>query len=286
MRPDVYRSDITTPNANPEMAPSGLGASDASASPDGSRIAFVAPDGGHTSVYVVNADGTGLAKIAGGPLSADQPAWGPDGTRLAFRLWSNYSSARIWVANADGSGARALTDDMPGEQQRPAWSASPNDGGPRIAFAQVVRGGDGFMRAQIWSMRGDGGDKRLVTSKTSDAFDDEPSWSPDGSQIVYVRAGPVNARQLFIVRVQDGSERPLFTSDPEGEQGAPAWAPDGALIAFVSSHDIDPAGYRKQIYTVRPDGTGLTRQTFDLTDKGNPAWINRAGSVATSSAAR
>lgn len=269
IEPALYRVDIRTVDAIPNPVFVSGSTSDATASPNGDRIAFVALDGGHTEIFTANADGSNMKRLTSGTLSADQPAWSPDGTRIAYRLSANYSPARIWVVNADGTNPHAITNDAPGEHHHPAWSPVQADGSHRIAYAQAAMK-DGYMRAQIWSVRDDGTDRQILSDESVGAYDDEPSWSPDGTRIVFVRSG----QELVVVKT-DRSESPLFMGDLEGEQHAPAWSPDGSLIAFVSSHEIDPNGYGKQIYTVRPDGSGLRRRTFDSTDKGNPAWIDR-----------
>ena len=56
-----------------------------------------------------------------------QPAFAPDGTRVAFTVEEAFTqpevgrAARIWVAAADGSGAQRMTDG-PRSDRRPAWS--------------------------------------------------------------------------------------------------------------------------------------------------------------------
>ena len=270
IEPALYRVDIRTVDATPHPIFQAGRTSDATASPNGDKIAFVAPEGGHTEIFVANADGSNVKRLTSGTLSADQPAWSPDGTRIAYRLSANFSPARIWVMNADGTNPHAITNDAPGEHHHPAWSPRQADGSYRIAYTQAAMK-DGYMRAQIWSIRDDGTDHQLLSNESIGAYDDEPSWSPDGSTIVFVRSG----QELVVVTVSDRSEWPLFMGDLEGEQLAPAWSPDGSLIAFVSSHEIDADGYNKQIYTVRPDGSGLRRRTFDRTEKGNPTWIRR-----------
>ena len=269
IQPALYRVDIRTVDAIPHSLIQFGNTSDATASPNGDRIAFVAVEGGHTEIFTANADGSDVKRLTSGTLSADQPAWSPDGTRIAYRLSANYSPARIWVINADGTNPHAITGDAPGEHHHPAWSPAQWDGSYRIAYAQAALK-DGYMRAQIWSVRDDGSDRQIVSDESVGAYDDEPSWSPDGTRIVFVRSG-----QELVVVTADRSEWPLLMGDLEGEQHAPAWSPDGSLIAFVSSHEIDPDGYAKQIYTVRPDGSGLRRRTFDRTEKGNPTWIRR-----------
>ena len=269
IQPALYRVDIRTIDAIPHSIIELGSTSDATASPNGDKIAFVAAEGGHTEIFTANADGSNVKRLTSGTLSADQPAWSPDGTRIAYRLSANYSPARIWVVNADGTNPRAITNDAPGEHHHPAWSPAQSDGRYRIAYAQAAMK-DGYMRAQIWSVRDDGTDRQIVSDESVGAYDDEPSWSPDGTRIVFVRSG----QQLVVVKA-DRSEWPLLMADLEGEQLSPAWSPDGSLIAFVSSHEIDPDGYAKQIYTVRPDGSGLRRRTFDRSQKGNPTWIRR-----------
>ena len=270
IEPALYRVDIRTVDATPHPIVPGDRTSDATASPNGDKIAFVAPEGGHTEIFVANADGSNVKRLTSGTLSADQPAWSPDGTRIAYRLSANFSPARIWVMNADGTDVHAITNDAPGEHHHPAWSPRQADGSYRIAYAQAAMK-DGYMRAQIWRIRDDGTDRQIVSDESIGAYDDEPSWSPDGTRIVFVRSG----QELVVVTVSDRNERPLLLGDIDGEQHEPAWSPDGSLIAFVSSHEIDPDGYGKQIYTVQPDGTRLRRRTFDHTDKGNPTWIRR-----------
>jgi len=84
-------------------------------SPDGSKIAFVDSQSG--SLYVINADGTGLRRVvdlAGlmggrGNLTMS-PSWSPDGTSLAFASGSTATSTHIYLVNADGSGLEQLTE--------------------------------------------------------------------------------------------------------------------------------------------------------------------------------
>ncbi len=68
-------------------------------SPDGRRIAFDA----HDVIYVVNADGSGLRRLA---QNATFDSWSPDGRKLIIGRLNG-----LWVMNADGSGQRNLTGD-------------------------------------------------------------------------------------------------------------------------------------------------------------------------------
>lgn len=104
-------------------------------SPDGSQVAFDSPyndPGQFDHLYVMNADGSGahLVSLPVGNTAGDswQPTWSPDGHQLAFARVVDTSTA-VWIANADGSGSRAVATE--GTPWQPAWS--PN--GDAIAFA-------------------------------------------------------------------------------------------------------------------------------------------------------
>jgi Tol biopolymer transport system component len=123
-------------------------------------------------------------------------------------------------------------------------------------------------------MRDDGGDKRAITD--ADHYDDEPAWSPDGRSIAYVRTGGESMGDVWLVDADGANARPLMANDPPFEQRSPAWSPDGALIAFTSAHEIiGPRSGDYQLYTVRADGTELTRRTSSPVDKRHPAWLSR-----------
>ena len=88
-------------------------------SPDGQRIAFAVVDprpGDRTDdakagLWVMNADGSGSRRVARNAASSD-PAWSPDGRRIAFRRFDRLGSdpnSDLYVVNADGSGLRRLT---------------------------------------------------------------------------------------------------------------------------------------------------------------------------------
>src|SRR5438093_2165734 len=100
-------------------------------------------------------------------------------------------------------------------------------------------------------MRANGNDqKRLTTSPGTDSF---PSWSPDGSRIVFesTRAGNTD---IYVMNADGSDQRPLV-ADPAVDF-APHWSPDGQQIAFTSNREGDP-----EIYLVRADGSSLIQLT-------------------------
>ena len=99
-------------------------------SPDGTKFAFVLTDplqvAGDT-MRVADADGSHQLTVSG-HVSLDldptfNPTWSPDSTRLAFASFSEGRS-QLFVANADGSGIKAIGDRDVWARQNPEWSPS------------------------------------------------------------------------------------------------------------------------------------------------------------------
>ncbi|MFY9580726.1 MAG: hypothetical protein WAQ33_15540, partial [Gaiellaceae bacterium] len=117
-------------------------------------------------VYVMNADGSGQTRLTTDPANDSDPAWSPDGSKIAFASLRDGNS-EIYVMNADGTGAPTRITDDPAADAFPAWS--PN--GQKIAFTH----GSGF-NAEIYVMDADGTGRAQLTNSVE--RDDYADWQP------------------------------------------------------------------------------------------------------------
>jgi len=181
-------------------------------------------------------------------LSEPFPSFSPDGAKLLYSQYGNHgvstSDTSIEMMNADGSGKHTLFHREGFSAFDAVWSPA----GDVIAFCvgRYFRA-PGFPASQVALIKPDGsGFKAIADDGVNNGF---PSWSPDGKRMVYKRG-----RQLVILSLADGKITPL--TGEEHWYNFPQWSPKGDAIMFTSDRDGD-----FELYTIRPDGTGLRRLT-------------------------
>ena len=181
-------------------------------------------------------------------------------------VWPVHETYDIYVANADGSGLRNLTDS-------PSYDAEAtiSRDGKSIVFTST-RDGD----LDIYVMDADGGNVRRLTD--TPGYDGGPFFSSDASKIVYRSHYPEEGKALddyqallannlirpgqLDLRVMDadGSNKRQIT-DNGAANFAPFWHPDGRRIIF-SSNLHNPKGRNFDLYMIDEDGSNLERITY------------------------
>jgi Tol biopolymer transport system component len=202
------------------------------------------------------------------------PAYDPRGERLLSNnnLPGPVAVSSIVGMNRDGSGRSVFYDGGEKSAMAPVWSPS----GDRVAFAlgrffQTVAGP---AVSDIALVNRDGTNLKVVTN--GDANLGFPSWSPDGTEIVYRASGKDN-RGLFVTNLVTGTTRALTPGS--GHDNFPSWSPKGDRIAFTRFFDGD-----YELFTIRPDGTDLRRLTNEPGNDAHCAWSPDGEWIAFSSA--
>lgn len=158
---------------------------------------------------------------------------------------------------ADRQEAGATETSPPANQETPLPVAGPSLADMQLAFASN-RDGD----YEIFIINGDGSGLTQLTS--NEAYDFDPTWSPDGERILF--ASDLSGNSEIMVMLSDGNNPMNLTNHP-AKDSDPDWSPDGGLIAFSSDRDGD-----FEIYVMRQDGSDLQQITFNDRNDYAPSW--------------
>jgi Tol biopolymer transport system component len=129
-------------------------------------------------------------------------------------------------------------------------------------------------------MEADGSDQTLITPSGFFSPTGEPSWSPDGTKIVFQGTPSARGSDLYVVNSDGTGGLTRLTDTPEFE-GTPAWSPDGSKIAF--SRFVPPCVSTVcnfEIFVMNADGTGVERLTFDEDQDSDPSWSPDGAQIA------
>ena len=200
-------------------------------SPDSRRLTFAAARAADRTslshIYVAEAGRHGAVAIGTPELVGIEPAWSPDGDRIAFKTLG-FDQA-LWLVNADGSNAHRLTHVLGGGYS--FWNAQWSSDGTRLLF---VAGIDGTY--DVWTINADGTDERNISMSKEDEY--WPSWSPDGERIAFVRISAEGHGSVVIVNA-DGSE-PVVLPGPSMNSNMPIWSPDGTKLFGPAADTSSP----------------------------------------------
>jgi hypothetical protein len=206
-------------------------------SPDGSKLLFFRPDARNQTsdsapqdLFVVGADGSGLTRLTprgtttAVVFSYDSVSWSPDGTQVAVAaahgpFWRTTIHS-VYIASAAGSSFKRVGP------LGNIWDAVWSPDGRWIAFSMASKATGGL--SELYLMHPDGSGVRQLTSGTGGLFSLHPTWSPDSSQLVFLRgtSNVVKFGDIWSINT-DGSHLYQVTHHPAeyGTGEGLAWLP-------------------------------------------------------------
>lgn len=286
-------------------------------SPEGKWVAYTVTraikdtDKNDTDVWMVSWDGAQQVQITSTSESESTPRWSPDGRYLSF-LSSRQGAkdAQVWLLNRAGGEAVKLTD-VKGGVSAYAWSPDSkrlalivDEKDPRDVEAENEKekakegaaktpkpivvdryyfkaDGDGYLRGERSHLYLFDVAAKKAEPLTPGAFNEEsPAWSPDGSQIAFIRRhgeGDVDRapnRDVFVIDARAGAQPRRLTTTTAEESGRLAWSPDSKSLAYLLGEDLKWSAYDQAKLMVIPAAGGQPRALTDGLDRPirSPFW--------------
>jgi ABC-type sugar transport system substrate-binding protein len=185
------------------------------------NIVFETDRDGNHEVYSMAPDGSQMRNLTENPAYDAEPAWSPDGSRIAFvsnrlteeREGGNY----ILIMDADGSNVHPLT--FEDDSAAPDWSHD----GSQITYSH---------HGDIYIIPADGSGPSINLTKSSEQ-EMQPAWSPDDSQIAWLRKEG-DQTWLFVMNA-DGSHVQQLTQN--GNVYDVFWTIDGEIFTHWDHPD-------------------------------------------------
>ncbi|HYK19729.1 MAG TPA: tetratricopeptide repeat protein, partial [Pyrinomonadaceae bacterium] len=215
--PAVVDFAQVTYESGPEFFPS--------LSPDGDSVAYASRASGNWDIYVRDVSGGGNAVNLTKDSSTDdsQPAFSPDGQRIAFR--SEREGGGVYVMKANGESPVRVAD----FGYSPSWS--PDGGQILVGTEKIPQPSTRPTKSQLWKIDLKTGQRQLVSE--GDAL--QPAYSPHQKRIAYWSRPDRYGQREHIWTIPAGGGEAVAVTDGSSTDLNPVWSPDGKYLYFSSN---------------------------------------------------
>jgi TolB protein len=222
------------------------------------RIVFIDESGAKNArkkrLAIMDQDGANVRYLSDGKSIVLTPRFSPNRQEITYMSYES-GQPRVYLLQIE-TGQRELVGNFPGMTFAPRFSPD----GQKVIMSLMRDDGNSNIFAMDLRSR--------ATTRLTDsiAIDTSPSYSPDGSQIVFTsdRGGGSGRSQIYVMGA-DGSN-PHRISFGDGVYSTPVWSPRGDLIAFTKQ-----SGGQFQIGVMRTDGSGERILSTGFQQEG-PTW--------------
>ncbi len=215
--------------------------------PDGKSVLFRSDRAGNYEIYRINVDGSNTTRLTTNPGTDGYPVSSADGSKIVFTSSQN-GNVEIYTMNADGTNQIRLTNNAVTDDE-PAFS-------PDASTIVFKRPYDGTGRTAIYSMNAvNGSNVTQITfpSTAASIFDQTPSFSPDGTKLLFWRLDGGPFTSVFFIANADGTSP--VTTGITGFVYKPSFSPDGTKIIY--SRLFSPGQYNVEFAPVGGGPSGL-----------------------------
>jgi Tol biopolymer transport system component len=191
-----------------------------SLAPDGKSFVYASRASGKWDIYSQRVGGKNPVNLTRDSAADDtQPAFSPDGERIAFR--SERDGGGIFVMGATGENVKRVT----ANGYNPAWSPD----GSAMVFGSSTSDIRHQLPSQLFTVNLSSGEEHLITPQADYAM--QPHWSPHGYRIACWRLVG-GQRHVWTIPTRGGAY--VSVTNGAGLDWNPVWSPDGAYLYFAS----------------------------------------------------